>query len=334
MERTTPTTPTTTHAPDAQERQPDAPVRTPHLGGLSNTGLTSWSIRVLAQYPWRRASLAVSRMIGRTRRAADRPWMRPARVPVLLVAVALLLVWLAHTRLLSSWLADQRAWLTPWRALAAVGVLLLVGGIPRARTRMVVGNFVDSTGAKAQLCPGLGSLLVVELARLARVCQAVDGKRVRPRVQAPQELHFEVDKSLDEVANDPSLTMSMLPIQASLQVGEDNQVLRNAVAVDTKVSAGGITIPIGAIVNLFTVLAQGPRLSGELHRVDGKLTLTARLIVGGQLRTWRVDTDDTPSSHFSPFGSLPTWPSRVPVVGARSMPCLKGLQPTEVALAP
>jgi tetratricopeptide (TPR) repeat protein len=264
------------------------------LEGLSKTELTSWSARVLAQYPWRRTSLAVSRMIGRMRRAADRPWMRPARVPVLLVGLALLLVWLAHRHILSSWLSDLRAWLTPLRAVVAVGVLLLVGRILRARTRMVVGNFVDSTGPKAQLCPGLGSLLVVELARLARVCEVVGGKRVRPRIQAPQELHFEADKSLDEVANDPSLTMSMLPMQASLQVGEDNQVLRNAIAVDTKVSAGGITIPIGAIVNLFAVLAQGPRLSGEVHRVGGKLTLTARLIVGGQLRTWRVDSDDTP----------------------------------------
>jgi len=254
------------------------------------------SIRVLAEYPWRRVSLAVNRLIGRTRRAADRPWMRPARVPVLLVALALLLVWLAHTRLLPSWLPHQRVWLTPWKAIAAVGALLLVGGMLRARARMVVGNFVDSTGTKAQLCPGLGSLLVVELARLARVSQIVDGKRVRPRVEAFQELHFEQGRSLDEVVTDPSPPLSMLPMPASFQVGEVNQALRNAVAIDTKVSAAGITVPIGAIINLFTVLAQGPRLSGELHRVDGKPTLTAKLVGGGQLRTWRVDADDTPET--------------------------------------
>jgi tetratricopeptide (TPR) repeat protein len=296
MEQKTATTPTTNQGADAVDGSAEALLQTPPVEGLSATGLTRLSISALVQYPWRRASLEVNRMIGRARRAADRPWMRPAWVPVLLVALALLLVWLAHTRVLSSWLPDQRDWLTPWKAVAAVGVLLLVGGMLRARTRMVVGNFVDSTGTEAQLRPGLGSLLVVELARLTRVCQAVDGKRIRPGVEAFQELHFEEDKSLDDLLDDPRPPMSPLP-GASLQVGEDNQALRNAVAADTKVSAAGITVPIGAIINLFTALAQGPRLSGELHRVDGKLTLTARLSGGsGQLRTWRVDTDDTPET--------------------------------------
>jgi len=236
-------------------------------------------------------------MIGRARRAADRPWMRPAWVPALLVALALLLVWLAHTRVLAWWLPDQRDWLTPWKAVAAVGALLLVGGMLRARTRMVVGNFVDSTGTEAQLRPGLGSLLVVELARLTRTWHVVDGKRIRSTVKAPQDLDFELDKTLDEAAEIAISNQSTLSKPVALQVGEDNQALRNAVAADTKVSAGGITIPIGAIINLFTALAQGPRLSGELHCVDGKLTLTARLSGGsGQLRTWRVDTDDTPEA--------------------------------------
>jgi tetratricopeptide (TPR) repeat protein len=264
------------------------------LENLSTTALTRLSIRVLAEYPWRRARLAVSRLIGRTRLAVDWRWMRPVRVLVLLLALALLLVWLAHTRLLPWWLPHQRLWLTPWKAVAAVVGLLLLGGILQARTRMVVANFVDSTGTEAKLCPGLGSLFVVELDRLARVSQIVDGKRVRPRVEAFQQLHFEQDKSLDEVVGDPRPPVSMLPMPASLRVGEGDQALRNAVAIDTKVSAAGITIPIGAIINLLTVLAQGPRLSGELHRVCGKPTLTAKLVGGGQLRTWRVDANDTP----------------------------------------
>jgi tetratricopeptide (TPR) repeat protein len=314
MEQATAATPTTNQHAETVDGNAEASRQTLHLGRLRTPDLRRLSLSALAEYPRRRARLAVNRAIGWARRVADRPWIRPAWVPVLLVVLALLLVGLAHSPLLSSWLRDQLAWLTPWKAVAAVGVLLLVFGMLRARTRMVVGNFVDSTGTQAQLRPGLESLLVVELARLTRVSQVVDGKRIRSTVKAPQELHFEEDKSLDDVVREAISTPSMLPVPAALQVGEDNGALRNAVAVDTTVSAGGITIPIGAILNLLTTLAQGPRLSGELHRVNGKLTLTARLVSGGRLRTWRVDTNDTPETSGA---AEPTPEDLIPLLAVR-----------------
>jgi hypothetical protein len=85
MEQETVATPTTHQYADTVDGNAEASRRTLHLGRLSTPGLRRLSISALAEYPRRRASLAVSRITGCARRTADRPWMRPAWVPVLLV---------------------------------------------------------------------------------------------------------------------------------------------------------------------------------------------------------------------------------------------------------
>jgi tetratricopeptide (TPR) repeat protein len=232
--------------------------------------------------------LASARMIGRMRQWFDVPVTRallPLALPTALICVAF---WL-----LDMWVVHGSSWLRPRNVVVVLALLAFVRWLDRARTRVVVDDFVDYLRKpEGESAPGLSSLLVVELARLHELYQVVDEQRARPQaVSAQQHAYFDEEKdAVEQADSDPTVTNKQpLDAPAPIRAAEADDALRGAVSVEAKVSLGPVSIPVGALLALAGGLARGPRVVGTVHKVEGKLIVTARM-VGGQGRyTWRVD---------------------------------------------
>ncbi len=237
---------------------------------------------------------------------------------------AVLLVWLRYTLLggamLLGWLRRvfYSGWRRPlaWLAVVAAGMWVLVNPGPvgggwwkiepvlgvyavlvsirwiwKARTRLVIGTFIDYRLDKPTPLPGLSALLQVELGRLYDLVNLVDQNRAVPDIlRGPQSVSFDEQRTLDEAEDDPNLIVDEpLDVPAPMMAEDLTEVLDAALSVEATMLVGRVKIPIGALAGLVGRLAQGPRLSGSLHRTDQGLVLTARTVGTAQARTWRVD---------------------------------------------
>jgi tetratricopeptide (TPR) repeat protein len=232
--------------------------------------------------------LYAARVIGRMRGWFDVPMTRALLPFVLLTALICAAFWL-----LDAWVVHDNTWLRPRNVAVVLVLLAFVRWLVRARTRVVVDDFVDYLRKpEGESAPGLSSLLVVELARLHELYKVVDEQRARPQaVSAQQRAYFDEDKdAVEQADSDPTLTNEQpLDAPAPIRAAEADDALRGAVSVEAKMSLGPVSIPVGALLALVGGLARGPRVVGTVHKVEGKLIVTARMVGDKGGHTWRVD---------------------------------------------
>ena len=133
----------------------------------------------------------------------------------------------------------------------------------RGRKRLVIGTFSgygDETLEKG-LAAGLGPRLQSELTRIA-----------------------DVYKVIDEMV--PSAGRSVIEVTPGvLEVGD---ILKDASAI----TFGPLKVPMNFFVGLIGNIVSGPRLTGALHKVEGRFVLTAEISGGGFSSNWRVEYSD------------------------------------------
>ena len=178
---------------------------------------------------------------------------------------------------------------------------LVVHTLVRARSRVVVDQFVDYTQDDATAVKGLATLLVAELSSLNELYRDVNDQLSVPlAVGAEQRGGFARGKEAG----------------AFLTVRADNlsDLLEGTVAAEVKVQMGGVMIPVGSVLALLGRLVRGPRVLGSVHRSEagGGPTLTAQIVGPGPVFTWRVDRNVTePSQPVSAY--VPTMVSEMAV---------------------
>ncbi|MEA2443767.1 MAG: hypothetical protein QOJ12_1059, partial [Thermoleophilales bacterium] len=168
--------------------------------------------------------------------------------------------------------------------LSVTGVLvayaLVIGGrwLFRARTRVVVDDFVDFTADDAKAVSGLATLLATELSRLRSLYTNINETLAVPVAVG---VHSAAAPGRDA---EPG---SFLTVRAD----DLSDMLQGAVASEAKLNVGPVGIPIGNIAAIFGRLARGPRVLGSVHRTEsgGGPTLTAQIIGARQKNTWRVE---------------------------------------------
>ncbi len=236
----------------------------------------------------RRFRVWLYRWAGSLHRRTSRGWGPVARWLVI-VAVALLVVpWLLN-RLLS--FVDREVWneLTAgggtvgewWSVQNVLGVsaaILALRWITRARERVVIEEFVDYTNKDAQAVKGLATLLVAELSRLHELYGRVNDQLSTPMSVGVQQ------RGGTGTGTEPG---AFLSVRADDVTG----TLNDAIATESKVQVGGITIPIGFVLSLLGRIARGPRIIGSVHYTDalGGPKLTAQIVGRGKSQQWRVD---------------------------------------------
>ena len=162
--------------------------------------------------------------------------------------------------------------------LAVFGAGLLLRALVRARSRVVVQQFVDYTQGDATAVQGMATLLVAELSRLRQLYRVVNEDLSVPlAVGVERRGGFGRGKDAG----------SFLTVQAE----EVTDVLSGAVASEAKAEVGPILIPIGAVLAALGRLMRGPRVVGSVHRTEagGGPTLAAQIVGSGPVLTWRVD---------------------------------------------
>lgn len=254
--------------------------------------------RSLKRHTWRR--------MGRMQRYFSRGW-----APVVAWFVGVVIV-LEFAPLILQRLLDWFHNIGLWQDLGAkktpgvgqwfsVPVLfgVFVGGLAvhalvRARSRVVVDQFVDYTQGDAKAVDGLATLLVAELSSLSQLYREVNDQLSVPlAVGAEQRGGFGRGK-------EPG---TFLTVRAD----EVSDPLQGSVASEVKVEMAGILIPVGAVLALLGRLVRGPRVLGSVHRTEagGGPTLTAQIVGRGPVLTWRVDHEvATPAAPVS--GYVPT----------------------------
>jgi tetratricopeptide (TPR) repeat protein len=247
-------------------------------------------IRSLLSMRFRSARRFSARLLGKVQRRISTGW-----IPVVLWMAA---VFLALTllpvlvQLCIDGLADLGFWSflgvesTPhvgdWFSLPALLAVfaagLLLRALVRARSRVVVQQFVDYTQGDATAVQGMATLLVAELSRLRQLYRVVnDDLSVPLAVGVERRGGFGRGKDAG----------SFLTVQAE----EVTDVLSSAVASEAKAEVGPVMIPIGAVLAALGRLMRGPRVVGSVHRTDagGGPTLAAQIVGSGPVLTWRVD---------------------------------------------
>ena len=155
---------------------------------------------------------------------------------------------------------------------------LIVHALVRARSRVVIDQFVDYTQEDATAVEGLATLLVAELSSLSQLYRQVNDQLSVPlAVGAEQRGGFGRGKEAG----------TFLTVRAD----DVSDLLQGAVAAEVKVEMAGVMIPVGAVLALLGRLVRGPRILGSVHRTEagGGPTLTAQIVGRGPVITWRVD---------------------------------------------
>ena len=237
----------------------------------------------------RELALNCSKMIGRLRYTMKRRWI----LPVVLLFFTAFGVWFfeslqkfqpekgagfqgAFQQILAAplnWLLLQlydfitQVW-TQWGIiLAAYALILLLMWVMRARKRVVIEEFSDyGSGQPKEVVCGLARLLVAKLGQLRDLYQVVDEQRAVPT-------SVWVNQSID----------------ATIDVGDVTELLKNAVSTQSELSLGPIKIPVGTLISLLGRFAQGPRVTGSLHNDGNLLILTAQHSDGKHSHNWRVE---------------------------------------------
>jgi tetratricopeptide (TPR) repeat protein len=169
-------------------------------------------------------------------------------------------------------------WFSLPALLAVFAAGLLLKALVRARSRVVVQQFVDYTQGDGTAVQGMATLLVAELSRLRQLYRVVNEDLSVPlAVGVERRGGFARGKDAG----------SFLTVQAE----EVTDVLTGAVASEAKAEVGPIYIPIGAVLAALGRLMRGPRVVGSVHRTEagGGPTLTAQIVGSGPVLTWRVD---------------------------------------------
>lgn len=254
--------------------------------------LASVVMEVLAAW-LRRVALWMSRLRGLTAGVTSRGW---GPVGTWLTVVALgLLVLPPLVNLVFRVLGDVGFWTrlqvdpqpvigTQWtapRVVGIVGVVLALRWFLRARTRVVIEEFVDYTSADAKAVQGLATLLVAELGRL-------------------RELYGRVN---DQLSVPPSVAVRTQGGSAggedagaflSVRADDVTEALQGAVASEVRIDVGPVRVPVGPLLSMIGRLARGPRVLGSVHYTDagGGPTLTTQIVGMSENFTWRVDASD------------------------------------------
>jgi tetratricopeptide (TPR) repeat protein len=207
----------------------------------------------------------------------------------------------------SLWAVDRwitrLSWLSPWSILALAVIAAFARAVLQARVRMVVEPFVDQTDTDAGQteAPGIDTFLVSELAALRELYRAVED---RTGVQ--------------------TATGEGQPVQATLQLEDVGDFLRDAATTDAKVSVGPLVVPVGTVLAMLGRLAQGPRVTGAVQLVrttgpDGEtrqlVTLTAYYAGAKGLASWTVES--TLPDHAPPLVHTATMRTMVEELAAR-----------------
>jgi tetratricopeptide (TPR) repeat protein len=146
-------------------------------------------------------------------------------------------------------------------------LILLFWWIWKARKRLVIENFTDYTGDQPKSdARGLATLVVVRLAHLRELYQAVDEKRAIPTSVG-------VNQSVD----------------ATIKVDNVSEFLKDAVSAQSRLTLGPLEIPVGTLFSLIGRIVQGPRIIGSLHKDNNQLILAAQRVGDKQSISWRVD---------------------------------------------
>jgi tetratricopeptide (TPR) repeat protein len=261
-------------------------------GNITTERIWLWLMRLL-RYPLRRVYRGWGSM---RRRVTLKGWWPLAKVFLVVVgilfAVPVVLHWLVSafnsTGLAKKWgvarAPDVKDWLTPLDVAVLFVVALFMRWLSQARERVVVEGFVDHTTDDATAVRGLSDMLVTELARLRELYRRVNAGAIPTAVGVERQGGFARGK---EAA--PFL---------SVTADDVTDVLEGAVASDARVELGPAKIPIGPILGVFNRMVRGPRIIASVHRTEagGGPTLTAQLVGGNVVGTWRVDQEHEPES--------------------------------------
>jgi tetratricopeptide (TPR) repeat protein len=241
----------------------------------------------------RRVALWLSRLRGLTARVTSRGW-GPAIKWLTVVALGLLVL-PPLFNLTFGVLGDLGLWTslqiepqpeigTQWtasRVLGIVAAVLVLRWFLRARTRVVIEEFVDYTSADAKAVQGLATLLVAELGRL-------------------RELYGRVN---DQLSVPPSVAVRTQGGSAggedagaflSVRADDVTEALQGAVASEVRIDVGPVRVPVGPLLSMIGRVARGPRVLGSVHYTDagGGPTLTTQIVGMSENFTWRVDASD------------------------------------------
>jgi tetratricopeptide (TPR) repeat protein len=236
----------------------------------------------------RRLRLCLYRWAGSVHRRTSRGWGPVTRWLATVALVLLVLPW-GLNQLLGLVSADVwdkltggdgtvGEWWSVRNVLIVSAVILAVRWLVRARERVVIEEFVDYTNNDAQAVKGLATLLVAELSRLHELYGHVNDQLSTPMSVGVQQ------RGGAGAGTEPG---AFLSVRADDVTG----TLNDAIATESKVQVGGITIPIGFVLSLLGRVARGPRIIGSLHYTDalGAPTLTAQIVGRGKGQQWRVD---------------------------------------------
>jgi tetratricopeptide (TPR) repeat protein len=237
----------------------------------------------------RRLRLWLYRWAGSLHRRTSRGWGPVARWLATVSLALLVLPWMLERLLAliptSIWnpLTDAGSrdvghWWSVRNVLLVSGTILALRWLARARERVVIEEFVDYTNKDAQAVKGLATLLVAELSRLHELYGHVNGQLSTPMSVGVQH------RGGAGAGTEPGAFLSV-------RADDITGTLNDAIATESKVQVGGITIPIGFVLSLLGRVARGPRIIGSLHYTDavGEPTLTAQIVGRGKSQQWRVD---------------------------------------------
>ena len=279
-----------------------------------------WNTFALLPPPlWYTPTRLALRGAGHLKRVTSRAWWPYAKLFALSVLLLVLLPVVLHylAELVQNSGLAKRFGVHPaphvgdWLSLADVAgvfiALVTLRALILARRRVVVEAFVHHSAGEPPLqgsldssaapptpaAPhatrehkpgnGLATLLIADLARLARIYQEANMETGVPTA-IPTAVGVQRDYGSNRVpVNDAN---SFLLARAD----ELTPFLEGAVALDATLEIGKAKLPLGAVVALLNRLARGPRVVGSLHATGGGLTLTAQLIGPGRSETWRVDS--------------------------------------------
>lgn len=160
-----------------------------------------------------------------------------------------------------------------WLLVATVYVIItILLWALQARKRVIIEEFVDYTHDEARddktksAVDGLATLLVVRLGRLRDLYRAVDEQRAIPT-------SVWVNQSID----------------ATIDVGNITEFLKDAVSAQSEFSLGPLKIPVGTLLSFLGHVVQGPRIIGSLHKDKDLLILTAQRVDSKQSLSWQVE---------------------------------------------
>lgn len=154
---------------------------------------------------------------------------------------------------------------------AIAGLLLLLYWTIDARRRVAIEDFADETGDPAlkRAIASQSTFLVDAIARLHGDFRFVDE------------------------AIPPATVGKDRPVEVTVGVEGLGEVAEGLVREETVIRVGKVLeVPITALAKLGRWALRGSRLSVGVHRVDGRLTLIARLHGGGRSDCWRVEEAD------------------------------------------